>query len=175
MVADPTSERAEIHRAAHHMAEGRRPATNGCKGRDRRRLHSHSLIHRQASPPGSSRNFAPGPIAVVTWSRFSRRTTFWQTSASIGLRARLALHSGHTTPACTDPWPGPDNAKIAVPTGYTEFPCEILRPPRSLASRTYSDIRRWTVMPRGGHFAAMEQPEALTSEIREFFRPLRRE
>jgi pimeloyl-ACP methyl ester carboxylesterase len=73
------------------------------------------------------------------------------------------------------PWPVPDNARIAVPTGYCEFPCEILRPPRSLATRTYTDIRRWTVMPRGGHFAAMEQPEALAAEIREFFRPLRRE
>ena len=72
------------------------------------------------------------------------------------------------------PWPVPDNAKIAVPTGYCEFPCEILRPPRSLATRTYTDIRRWTVMPRGGHFAAMEQPEALAAEIREFFRPLHR-
>ena len=73
------------------------------------------------------------------------------------------------------PWPVPDNAKIAVPTGYCEFPCEMLRPPRSLAARTYTDIRRWTVMARGGHFAAMEQPEALAAEIREFFRPLRRE
>jgi pimeloyl-ACP methyl ester carboxylesterase len=38
----------------------------------------------------------------------------------------------------------------------------------------YTDIRRWTVMPRGGHFAAMEQPDALAQEVREFFRPLRR-
>ena len=60
-----------------------------------------------------------------------------------------------------------------VPTGYCEFPREMLRPPRSLAVRTYADIRRWTVMLRGGHFAAMEQPEALATEIREFFRPLR--
>lgn len=73
------------------------------------------------------------------------------------------------------PWPVPDDAAIAVPTGYCEFPREMLRPPRSLATRTYTDIRRWSVMPRGGHFAAMEQPETLASEIREFFRPLRRE
>jgi pimeloyl-ACP methyl ester carboxylesterase len=71
------------------------------------------------------------------------------------------------------PWPVPDNVSIAVPTGYCEFPREMLRPPKSLAERTYSDIRRWTVMPRGGHFAAMEQPKALAAEIREFFRPLR--
>ena len=70
------------------------------------------------------------------------------------------------------PWPIPAGARIGVPTGYAEFPKEILRPPRSMAERVY-DIRRWTKMDRGGHFAAMEQPEALAREIREFFRPLR--
>ncbi|HKQ26173.1 MAG TPA: epoxide hydrolase [Burkholderiales bacterium] len=71
------------------------------------------------------------------------------------------------------PWPIPDGARIEVPMGYAEFPKEILRPPRSLAEKMYSDIRRWTKMPKGGHFAALEQPELLAKEIREFFRPLR--
>ena len=70
------------------------------------------------------------------------------------------------------PWPIPEGRTIDIPTGYAEFPREILRAPRSLAARTYSDIRRWTVMPRGGHFAALEQPEALAHEVREFFRSL---
>ena len=72
------------------------------------------------------------------------------------------------------PWPIPEGQTIDVPTGYAEFPREIIRPPRSLAARTYSDIRRWSVMARGGHFAALEQPEALANEVSEFFRPLRR-
>ena len=71
------------------------------------------------------------------------------------------------------PWPIPDGARIGVPVGYAEFPKEILRPPRSLAEKMYSDIRRWTKMPKGGHFAALEQPELLAHEVREFFRPLR--
>jgi microsomal epoxide hydrolase len=71
------------------------------------------------------------------------------------------------------PWPIPEGTTVDVPTGYAEFPREILRPPRSLAERTYPDIRRWSVMPNGGHFAALEQPQALANEIREFFRPLR--
>jgi len=70
------------------------------------------------------------------------------------------------------PWPVPDSG-VSVPMGYAEFPREIVRPPRSVAERMYTDIRRWSVMPRGGHFAAMEQPEALAHEIVEFFRPLR--
>ncbi|MEO7337740.1 MAG: epoxide hydrolase family protein [Caldimonas sp.] len=73
------------------------------------------------------------------------------------------------------PWPIPDGSTVDVPAGYTEFPAEILRPPRSLAARLFTDIQRWTVMPKGGHFAAMEQPDALSSEIREFFRPLRKQ
>ena len=69
------------------------------------------------------------------------------------------------------PWPIP--GKVETPMGYCQFPKEILRPPRSLADRTYTDIRRWSVMPQGGHFAAMEQGAALAHEISEFFRPLR--
>jgi microsomal epoxide hydrolase len=65
--------------------------------------------------------------------------------------------------------------RVQVPTGYAEYPKEILTPPRSLAERTYPDIRRWTTMPRGGHFAALEDPDGLAYEIREFFRPLRAE
>ena len=71
------------------------------------------------------------------------------------------------------PWPIPDGARIGVPMGYAEFPKEILRPPRSLAEKMYSDIRRWSKMPKGGHFAALEQPELLAHEVHEFFRPLR--
>jgi microsomal epoxide hydrolase len=70
------------------------------------------------------------------------------------------------------PWPIPE-AGVRVPTGYVEFPKEILRPPRSIAERMYTDIQRWTVSSKGGHFAALEQPEFLAHEIRAFFRPLR--
>lgn len=70
-------------------------------------------------------------------------------------------------------WPIPDVGGVKVPMGYAEFPREILHPPRWLAEKMFTDIRRWTVMPRGGHFAALEQPELLAHEIVEFFRPLR--
>ena len=71
------------------------------------------------------------------------------------------------------PWPIPEGSTVDVPTGYAEFPREILRPPRSLAQKTYTDIRRWSVMAKGGHFAALEQPDALAHEVVGFFRPLR--
>jgi microsomal epoxide hydrolase len=71
-------------------------------------------------------------------------------------------------------WPIPADGAVTAATGYAEFPREILRPPRSLAEKMFTNIRRWTVMPRGGHFAAMEQPEALVEDVRAFFRPLRK-
>lgn len=70
-------------------------------------------------------------------------------------------------------WPLPDGATVDVPFGYAAFPKEIRRPPRSIAERSYTDIRRWQIMDKGGHFAAMEEPAALADEIRCFFRPLR--
>src|SRR5262249_7736958 len=70
------------------------------------------------------------------------------------------------------PWPLPDGQRVTVPPAYAAFPREILLPPRAWAERSYN-IQRWTVMPAGGHFAALEEPEALAADIRAFFRPLR--
>jgi pimeloyl-ACP methyl ester carboxylesterase len=63
-------------------------------------------------------------------------------------------------------------AAIEPPLGVALFPHEIAMPPRSWAERCF-DVRRWTEMPAGGHFAALEQPQLLAEEIRAFFRPLR--
>ena len=70
-------------------------------------------------------------------------------------------------------WPISPANPITVPTGYAAFPREIVRPPRAIAANTYTNIQRWTEMAKGGHFAAMEQPAALATEIQHFFRPLR--
>ena len=70
-------------------------------------------------------------------------------------------------------WVTPEGERIMAPTGYADFPREILNPPRSIAERMYGNIQRWTPMARGGHFAAMEEPQALAEDIRAFFRPLR--
>jgi len=70
-------------------------------------------------------------------------------------------------------WPIPDGAKVMVPTGYAAFPKEIIRPPRPIAETVYGNIQRWTPMAKGGHFAAMEQPDVLAADIAAFFRGLR--
>ncbi len=70
------------------------------------------------------------------------------------------------------PWRLKKGERIRVPTGVAAFPKEILRPPREWAERVYT-VARWTAMPAGGHFAAMEEPEALVREIRAFAREFR--
>ncbi len=67
----------------------------------------------------------------------------------------------------------PDGHRVEVPTAAALFPAELLSwPPRSYAERIYN-IVRWTEMPRGGHFAALEQPALLIEDIRAFARTLR--
>jgi pimeloyl-ACP methyl ester carboxylesterase len=62
--------------------------------------------------------------------------------------------------------------RVEMPCAVTIFPADIDRPPREWGERSYR-VERWTEMPRGGHFAAWEEPDLLASDIREFFRPLR--
>jgi pimeloyl-ACP methyl ester carboxylesterase len=62
--------------------------------------------------------------------------------------------------------------RVEPPVGVAAFPAEVLRFPRSWAEQRYN-IVHWTDMPRGGHFAALEQPELLVDDVRSFFRMVR--
>ncbi len=67
----------------------------------------------------------------------------------------------------------PEGRRVEVPTSCALFPKEMLRwPPRSYVERVYN-ITHWTEMPRGGHFAAMEEPELLIQDVRAFVRTLK--
>jgi microsomal epoxide hydrolase len=90
---------------------------------------------------------------------------YWATR-TIGSSMRMYYETFSRGSTITQPPP------IGVPTGVAVFN-EMNRPPRSLAE-PYYDIRRWTVAERGGHFPALENPDTLVSEVRAFFRPLRR-
>ena len=90
---------------------------------------------------------------------------YWATQ-SINSSTRMYYESQHTQ------WNMGAEDGITVPCGVAVFPKEISQPPREWGERSYN-IQRWTPMPKGGHFAALEQPELLAQDIREFFRPLR--
>lgn len=107
-------------------------------------------------------------------SRFTRDwlltnlTIYWATQ-TITSSTRLYWDYRHhgTALAAGDP--------IRTPSGFAIFANEFRspgRPPRELAERYY-DVQRWTEPPHGGHFPALEEPELLARELREFFRPLR--
>jgi microsomal epoxide hydrolase len=108
-------------------------------------------------------------------SRFTRDqlltnlTIYWVT-ASIGPAVRGYYDFEHFA---TPPPPG---SRVQVPSGFAVFADSYragsARPPRELAE-DFFNITRWTDMPRGGHFAALEEPELFAEEIRAFYRPLR--
>ena len=68
-----------------------------------------------------------------------------------------------------DPLRFPASQRVQPPLAFAQFPVEIPCPPRSMVERHFN-LRQWTVMPRGGHFAAMEQPQLLAEDIGRFFR-----
>lgn len=90
---------------------------------------------------------------------------YWATS-TMNASMRTYFENANQPPALQ---PG---QHIEVPAGIALFPKDITLPPREWADRTLR-VQRWTPMPRGGHFAALEEPELLVEDMRAFFRPLR--
>lgn len=68
---------------------------------------------------------------------------------------------------------GAPQGEVSVPTGISAFPKEIWQPSRRWAERRFTDLRWHRELPRGGHFAAWEQPELFVDEVRGFFRLVR--
>jgi epoxide hydrolase len=91
--------------------------------------------------------------------------TYWVTQ-TITSSTRLNWERAHF-----DAREGPPEF-VGVPTGIARFPKEPLRLPRAWVERRYN-VTHWADMPRGGHFAAMEQPELFVEDVRNFFRTLR--
>ena len=89
---------------------------------------------------------------------------YWATQTSAS-SARLYWESRHSDSSARLPF-------VDAPTGVARYPKEILRWPRSWVERQYNVVH-WAVMERGGHFAAMEQPELFVEDLRTFFRMVR--
>jgi pimeloyl-ACP methyl ester carboxylesterase len=95
----------------------------------------------------------------------SNITIYWATQ-TINSSTRLYYETQNSL------WNMEQGERIVVPSAMAAFPKEISSPPREWGERSYN-VQRWTEMPRGGHFAALEEPELLVEDIRAFFRPLR--
>ena len=98
-------------------------------------------------------------------------TVYWVTKTATS-SARLYYEGGLNRGVPTGGGTAEPTSRIEVPTGCAIFPREIMRPPRAWAEAAYN-VTRWTEMPRGGHFAAFEQPELFIDDVRAFFRDVR--
>jgi pimeloyl-ACP methyl ester carboxylesterase len=88
-------------------------------------------------------------------------TLYWATG-TIG--SSLRLYGAEAR----DRWRLETGERITVPAAVADFPHELVRAPRAWTERQLADIRRWTEMPAGGHFAAVEEPELLADDLIEF-------
>lgn len=105
------------------------------------------------------------PESVFTRDELLTNITLYWVTQTAASSARIYYESRH--PLTTQP-----ARRIETPTACADFPKEIIWSPRRWLEARYN-ITRWTVMPRGGHFAAMEQPQLLVEDVRAFFRGLR--
>ena len=101
------------------------------------------------------------------YRRFSRDelltnvTLYWMTG-TIGSSFRLYYENSRA------PLHFRQGEYVRPPCAFARFPMEISAPPRAWVTRGYN-VQRWTDMPRGGHFAAHEEPELLAEDLRRFF------
>ncbi|MFC9706610.1 epoxide hydrolase family protein [Paenibacillus sp. NPDC056933] len=87
---------------------------------------------------------------------------YWVTN-TIGSSTRMYYENSHSLPPL---------GRVEVPTGIAIFPADIVLPPKSWAMQNLN-VTRWTSMPSGGHFTALEEPELLAEDIRAFYRSIR--
>jgi pimeloyl-ACP methyl ester carboxylesterase len=93
----------------------------------------------------------------LTSTATSAAQLYWENAQSIV----AALASGQKPP------------ELSLPVGFTVFPDEIFQAPRSWAEKGYPNLSYFNEAERGGHFAAWEEPQLFTEEVRAAFRSLR--
>lgn len=147
-------------------------------------IRSHVTVH-MLDPQTLAYGLADSPVATAAWiwerrrnwsdndgdveTAFSREhlcTTaalYWCTGA---ITSSLRLYHEQFTkswPLVHDRMP-----RLEAPTGVAVFPRDVVHLPRSVLEQ-YCDLRRYTEMPRGGHFGAAEEPDALVADLQAFF------
>jgi pimeloyl-ACP methyl ester carboxylesterase len=153
-----------------------------------RRREGHHMVIQSAVPDIVSVGLGDSPAGLAAylvdkyrrWSdcdgeverRFSKDqlcdylTMYWATRT---IASSMRLYWGERA----DRWRPAAGETVGVPSAAGIFPAEILNPPREWTARLLTDLRGWTEMPRGGHFAAHEEPELLADDVLGFIGSLR--
>ena len=152
-----------------------------------RTREGYHLIVQAAAPDALAPGLHDSPVGLAAWlvdkyrrwsdcdgeleRRFSNDevcdflTLYWATGT---IASSMRLYAAEAR----DRWRLEPGERIAVPSAVASFPAEIVRPPRSWTERQLADLRRYTEMPRGGHFAAFEEPELLADDVLAFLSDL---
>jgi len=161
-------EQFQMKEGAYNMIQSTRPQTLACGLNDSPAGLAAWIVEKFQSMKGSddlSKSFSKDAL-------LTNITLYWvtQTIFSSFLPYYDLMHAGAFT------WIGEKIKEwvgsSGVPAGFALFPKDNSHPPREWAERFFN-VQRWTLLERGGHFTAMEEPELLAEDIRAFFRPLR--
>jgi pimeloyl-ACP methyl ester carboxylesterase len=126
-------------------------------------LAAWMLDHDEQSYELIARAFAGNPGGISRDDVLDNVTHYWLTNSGISAsRLYWESHLGFF-----------DAKGVEIPVGVTVFPDELYPAPRSWAEKAYPQLIHFNTVDRGGHFAAWEQPELLSQEVRATFRPLR--
>jgi pimeloyl-ACP methyl ester carboxylesterase len=119
-----------------------------------------------------SRAFVGGePVGSLTRETIvDNITLYWLTGTGTSAARSYWEDAKALAQAIASGQPPPD---VPLPVGFTTFPGEIWRTPRSWAEASYPNLAYFNEVDRGGHFAAWEEPELFSSEVRAAFRSLR--
>ena len=125
--------------------------------------------HDARSQEMIARVFEGKPEGLTKDDVLDNVTLYWLTNTAIS-SARLYWDNAH------NPTGGFFDVRgIKIPVAVSAFPDELYQAPRSWAEKAYPKLIHYNKAPKGGHFAAWEQPVFFCQEMRDSFRPLRQE
>jgi microsomal epoxide hydrolase len=105
-------------------------------------------------------------LTAVNRDTFLTNVTLYWVTGTVGSSMRIYRENRLTGEEAEPP------PRLETPIAYADFPKEVLASPLSWIEHTYNVVQ-FTEMPKGGHFAALEQPDLLVSDVRKFFATLR--
>lgn len=137
---------------------------------------------QRTRPLSAAQALNDSPVGLLGWLLEKYHTWTDHTDGAAGLdddliltQASLYWFTGAIAATFRPYWEHatypPGAVRVTVPTAVAVFPADLVQPPRSWAERSYNVVQ-YTRMPRGGHFAAREQPGLLADDIRTFARRL---